>query len=166
MLFFRQSSSQTFIFLISYIYFSSTYVYTADSFQSYARLCCDFILCSLSFFCSCSLHARYVCFFFSLVMLLALTRFNFFQVFSLLRALSNLFLPATCPRLWFLQLRASAVSQYRHLYTHSNVDYGWSILSDSETIKITAHHRILCQTISIIINVNFVIHVRASLTHL
>lgn len=51
-------------------------------------------------FCSCPLHARYV-YFSSFchsrnVMFLALTWFNFFLVFCLLRALSNLFLSAIC----------------------------------------------------------------------
>lgn len=80
-LFFRQSSSQTFIFLISYIYFSNTYVYTAEFFsvlRSFTLWFYTVLLVS---------SARVLCtlvtsaFFLSLVMFLALTRFNFFQVF-------------------------------------------------------------------------------------
>lgn len=91
--------------LISWIYtliFLTRTFCTTDSFQSYAHLP---VSCrAFTSFCSCSLHARYVYFFsFSLlVMLLALTWFNFFHVFSPLHALSNLFLPATCSPSWFL----------------------------------------------------------------
>lgn len=94
-----------------------TFTFPPCTFVLHSPQSCDRLLilyCSFSSFCT--WRARCIHFFplsgIDLVMLLGLTRFNFFHVFSffsLLRALSNLFLLATCSPPWFLQLRVSAV---------------------------------------------------------